>query len=105
MIEVLLDNSVLIIGFLVISLVGYREYRRYLQRKGITSEQFRVSFRENLNKVSPSLLTKLAMSVCIAVIISVISFRSLFVNDVFHTVFLTILMAPTTYKVLRRLFE
>lgn len=105
MLDFLLNNSITIIFLLTIGFLGYSEYRRYLQRKEITPSEFRSLVRSKINEIGSGLLTKLATAVVIALIVSLVSFRELFVMDVFHTVFLTLLLARPVSKKLKAIFE
>lgn len=105
MLTFLLNHSVLIIFLLTTAVVARNEYRRYLQRNKMDAEEFKSRIRERINEVGSGLLAKLATALVVAAAISMISFREIFLNDVFHTVFLTMLLVKPVHKYLSRLFE
>lgn len=101
----LMNNSILLIFLLTVAIVGRSEYKKYLKRKNIDSVEFKNQLRSKLNAVGNEMLAKLAVSIIVSVVISLVSFRELWMNDCFHIVFLTNLMSKPTYKRLKRLFE
>jgi hypothetical protein len=90
---------------LAASVVGRSEYKRYLAKQGMTSQEFRDLLKLKLNEAGSKVLLKFITSLIIAFLISMVSFRELWVNDVFHVVFLTMLLARPIHKQLRKMFE
>lgn len=102
--QFLLDNSITIIFLITASILGYSEYKKYLARKQLTPQEFRSLLRFKINEVGNELLAKLAVSIVVTLLISIVSFRELWMNDCFHIVFLTNLLSKPTYKYLKKLF-
>ena len=105
MLDLLINHSIHLIGIVVLGLMAHYQYKRLLQQSGLTPEAFRSSLRVKFNEVGNKLAAKLATSLVVATIISIVSFRELFVNDVFHTVFFTMVLVPLVYKKVKYIFE
>ena len=103
MVQLLLDNSIFMIACFCFGFVGYSECRRYLRRSGKTPKEVRSSLRLKLDEVGKHLLIKLASSVIVTLVISLISFREVWMNDCFHIVFVASLLQPLVLKQLRDL--
>ena len=99
----LLDNSVFILGAIGLLFFAYSEYRRFLQKTGNTPVTFRSLVQGELKKTGSGLMTILIISPFIALVISMVSFRELFVFDVFHTTFVTLLLNSPVRGILRKL--
>lgn len=105
MMQLLMNNSILIVFLLAAFVVGRSEYKRYLAKQSLTPKEFRDLLRLKLNEAGSKVLSKFVASLVISLLISMVSFRELWVNDVFHVVFLTMLMARPIHKQIRKLFE
>lgn len=101
----LLDNSVLIAFLLTVAFVGYREYKEYLRRTGMSTAHFRNILKIRLNIVGTGLLAKLITALVVASVISAVSFREVFLPDVFHTVFLTMLLVKPVFNKIKSVLE
>lgn len=87
--DFLLNNSIFIVFTICAVALGYIEYRQYLKRRLTSGSILTDKFKANINDVARDLLVKLLVSVIIAFVISLVSFRELWMNDTFHIVFLT----------------
>jgi hypothetical protein len=105
MFQFLMDNSIFIIFIVCAAIIGRFEYKKYLQGKNINSSEFRSLFRFNINDVREELLDKLAASIVMTVVISLILSRQLWMNDTFHIVFLTNLLSESIWKYLNKVFN
>lgn len=105
MLQTLMNNSILIVFLLTVFVVGRNEYRRYLQRKGISGLEFRLSLQRQIDKAGAPLLAKLATALIVASLISIVSFREFFLTDVFHTVFLTMLLVRPVHRLVKNLIK
>lgn len=103
--QFLMDNSIILIFLIAASILGYSEYKKYLQKQAMSPVEFRSMLRLKLNEVGNELLAKFAVSVIVSIVISLVSFRELWMNDTFHIVFLTNLLSRPTWKYLKRLFN
>lgn len=105
MIQSLLDHSILLIFLVTAFIVGRSEYKKYLDRKNLSPQELRSVLRLKIDSIGKELLAKLAVSIIVTLVISLVSFRELWMNDCFHIVFLTNLLSKPTYKRLKSIFE
>lgn len=85
--------------------IGYSEYRRHLEKTKLSPREFRSLLRLKFNEIGNELVLKLVASAVITVVISMVSFREIWMNDAFHIVFLTNLLYARTVNLLVKLFE
>lgn len=93
---------VILLGLIVF---GYLEYKDYLKRKSITNSEYLKILMEKVNEVGMLLAAKLATSLVVACLISVVSFRQFWSNDTFHIVFLSSLLLKPARKYIGRIFD
>jgi hypothetical protein len=103
--QFLMDNSVLIVFLITAAVLGRSEYKRYLRENGLSSAEAIARLRRGINEIGESLFPKLLATLLISLLISMVSFREIFVPDVFHIVFLTMLLARPTSKLIKKLFQ
>jgi len=103
--DFLINHSIDLVGLVVILIFGYDQYRKYIQKNNMTGREFLSMMRRRLNEVGNELAAKFVTSIVVAFIISFISFRELFVTDVFHTVFLTMLLVRPVFKHVQNIFK
>jgi hypothetical protein len=96
---------VLIVFLITVAFLANSEYKKYLAKKNMDPAEFRSMLRLKIDEVGKELLAKLAVSVLVSVVISLVSFRELWMNDCFHIVFLTNLLSKPTYKRLKKILE
>jgi hypothetical protein len=101
--DFLLNNSLFIVTGIAFTVFGIAEYRRYLDKRMMTNAEFIQQLRERLNDQGSILAYKLLTSVIVTLVISMVSFRQLWMNDCFHIVFLTAILFPPTLRFLRKL--
>ncbi len=105
MLNSILDNSILIIFLVTAYALGKAEYKKYLERKSLSPNEFRSLLRPKISKIRNEILVKFVVTLMVTVIISVVSFRQLWVNDCFHITFLAYLLGNPIHKRLKSLFE
>lgn len=105
MLDFLINHSIHLVGLTVVAIFGYDQYRKYIQKNNMTGREFLSMLRKRLNEVGNEVAAKFFTSVVVAFIISFISFRELFVTDVFHTVFLTMLLVRPVFKQVQNIFK
>lgn len=100
-----MNNSILIIFLIVLAVLARAEYKKYLVRTGKDSKEFRSLLRLRLNDIGNRLLVKIGTAVIIAFIVSLVSFREIWSNDVFHVTFLALLLAGPVHKSIKKIIE
>jgi hypothetical protein len=105
MFQTLMNNSVLLVFLVTASVLAYSEYKKYLAKQRMSPQEFRSFLRLKLNEAGSQLLIKFVNALLIAFVISMVSFREIWVNDVFHIVFLTLLMAKPLHKMVKSILE
>lgn len=105
MLDFLLDHSVHIIGFIVFIFMAVSETRRYMKKNKMSCSDLTSKIRLNINEVGEELIPKLLSSVAVSTLISIISFRELWMNDTFHIVFLSSLLLGPANKYIKQLFK
>lgn len=103
--EFLLNNFIVILFLSLLVYICIDQKNKYIIEKGMSKSEFNTMFRSKFNEVGNYLFKKLINALSISIIISLISFRELFIPDVFHTVFLTLLLSQYTEKYLQKLVK
>jgi hypothetical protein len=103
--EMLLNNIIVLLFLTLITYIAIDQKNKYIVKNGLTKEEFNLSFRQKFNEVVGYLFKKLVNALAVSIVISLISFRELFIPDVFHTVFLTILLIPYSEKYILKLVK
>lgn len=100
-----LDFSVAAIGLLTFIILGIKFVLARMKKNQLTFRQYAVEVYENLKARSDNLLTTLAASIIVAIIISMVSFREVWSNDVFHVVFVASLLRDHVERFLYSSFD
>ena len=105
MFQTLMNHSITIVFLIAAAIIARSEYKRYLVKQQMSPQEFRSLLRLKINEAGAGLLIKFVNAVLIAFVISLVSFREIWVNDVFHIVFLTLLMARPLHKLVKSVLE
>lgn len=101
MLQFLIQHSVSIIGIIAITFLGMSASKEYMKKHNMTTSQFFSEIRRVKDEVGTVLLAKLITASLITLVVSLISFRQIWMNDTFHVVFLTIIIYPRLEQYLK----
>lgn len=99
----LLNNSHRIILFLALSYLTFCYVQNFMKKRGMNWNDFKSYFKSKLKETLEHLFPKIVTSIVFTFLISLISFREYWINDVFHVVFLTIILHRYLEDKLRQL--
>jgi hypothetical protein len=105
MLAFLLNNSISLIGLIVGTVLVVSSVREYAKKKDMNISDALVFLRQRLNEIGNELILKLISGLLITLAISLISFREIWSNDVFHVVFVCSLLKTKTEELLKRIVE
>lgn len=105
MLDFLLDHSIHIIGCIALTFIAVSETKRYMKNNRISLYDLTSKIRSNINEVGEELIPKLLSSAVVSILISIVSFRELWMNDVFHIVFLASLLLGPANHYIKQLFK
>jgi hypothetical protein len=100
-----MNFSVASIGLAVVVVLGAQYVYRQMKSKKLTVREYLKELQANLEASAGSLLVTLAASVLVSLIITMVSFRQVWSNDVFHVVFLAALLRDKAEYFLYRVFD
>lgn len=101
----LLNNSISLIGLIVGTVLVVSSIREFAKKKNMNISDSLVFLRQRLNEIGNELILKLISSLFITLMISLVSFRELWSNDVFHVVFICSLLKTKTEELLKKMVE
>ncbi len=103
--QFLLNNSIQLVALVLLVTVLTLETRKFMKRKSIDLSQFLVFLRQKIEELGNPLLGKLAAIAVVSFLVSLVSFREWWVNDVFHVVFLASLLLDRSEQIIRSVFK
>ena len=89
MLNFLLNHCVSIVGLLALAILARNLTKEYMGKKGLDRAQLVSLLRLKTNEIGKFLFPKIIASVLITLVVSPVSFRELWVPDVYHVVFIT----------------
>lgn len=105
MLQFLLNHCVSIVGLLALVILARNLTKEYMGKKGLDRAQLVSLLRLKTNEVGKFLFPKIIASVVITLTISPISFREIWVPDVYHVVFITSILFNRVEQYLAKLLD
>lgn len=103
-IQTIMDYSVAGIGFITFIGLGISMARAEMKKRGTSLKGYLLALKANSQGLGDRILVKIVASISLSLLISFISFRELWNNDVFHIVFLSSLLIARTESLVIELF-
>ena len=105
MTKFLLDNSLIIIFVLVMTIIARNELKAYMIKNNLDWSGFQSLVLQRLHQAGVEVLSYLVSALLITVTISLVSFKSVWITDVFHTVFFTIVLLKPIQGTLKTILK
>ena len=99
-----MNYSVALVGLITAIFLGVRYVRAYMKREGLTFDQYKAQVHDRLEPIADNLFVVLATAIVVSFVISFVSFRQLWSNDVFHVVVVASLLRTHVEYLVQKVF-
>lgn len=89
-----MNFSVALVGLVTLLFLGIRYLRAEQKRTGVSLEECLKRISARLENYSSEWFASLLLTMIICIVVSLVSFRQLWSNDVFNVVFISTLLRP-----------
>lgn len=99
-----MDFSVALVGLVVLLFLSYRHVKAEMKKLDVGFKGYLRCLKARLEPFADNLFVALISAMAISLVISLVSFRQVWSNDVFHVVFVAALLRTHVERIVRIVF-